>query len=190
MTMPIADGRLGNAGRAPLQASTPVAGEVDPDSVVSVLRRKWAVITGVRMPRLSSRMSGQEMQRNCGSHIKTSGWHAGHRCPARSNPGSFSTIQRARRGAVWRLVPGKWLFGVTDGRTPGFHRDWWSPPYPASQGNRVSSTAMARAVVSWGATRTGMATGAVVGWARRARWLRPQAFPPCAPGRRSCEGVL
>src|ERR1700719_4127217 len=43
-------------------------------------------------------MSGQEMQRTSGSRVKTSGWHAGHRCPARSNPGGFSTIQRARRG--------------------------------------------------------------------------------------------
>src|SRR6202030_4378700 len=96
---------------------------------------------------------------------------------------------RVGAAAVWRL-PGKWLFGVADGRTPGFHRDGWSPPYPASQGNRASSTAMARVVVSWGATRTGMAAGDVVRRARRARWLRPEALPPRAPRRRSCEGVL
>src|SRR6202140_80893 len=66
------------------------------------------------------------------------------------------------------------IFGATHGsKTPDFRRDGWSPPYPASQGNRASSTAMARVVVSWGATRAGAAAGAVVRRARRARWLRP-----------------
>src|SRR6202021_1103652 len=99
-----------------------------------------------------------------GSRVKTSGWHAGHRCPARSNP-AVSTIFGATQGQ-------KLLIFVAMGG---------ASPYPASQGNRASSTAMARAVVSWGATRTGMAAGDVVRRARRARWLRPEAFPPRAP---------
>src|ERR1700692_1615352 len=48
----------------------------------------------------------------------------------------------------------------------------WSRPYPASQGNRASSTAMARAVVSWGGTRTGMAAGDVVRRGRRGGRVR------------------
>ena len=76
--------------------------------------------------------------------------------------------------AAWRLAPGKWLFGATHGQELlVFVAIDGARPHPASQGNRASSTAMARAVVSWGGTRTGMAAGDVVRRARRARWLRP-----------------
>ena len=123
-------------------------------------------------------MSGQEMQRTSDRASKPQAGTPDIGAQPDPTPAVFPLFSgRAGEGgaavAVWRLVPGKWLFGVTDGRTPGFHRDGWSPPYPASQGNRASSTAMARAVVSWGATRTGMAAGDVVRRARRARWLRP-----------------
>src|SRR6202166_4903302 len=114
-----------------------------------------------------------ERQRTSDRAVKTLGWHAGHRCPARSNPGGFHYFRCNARS-----------------KTPDFRGDGGSPPYPASQGNRASSTAMARVVVSWGATRTGAAAGAVVRRARRARWLGPEALPPRAPRRRSCEGVL
>jgi hypothetical protein len=62
---------------------------------------------------------------------------------------------------------------------------------PRSQGNCVSSKAMASAVVGRSAARGG--TGTALGGeirARRARWLRPKARPPRAPRRRSCIGDL
>ena len=61
---------------------------------------------------------------------------------------------------------------------------------PRSHGNRVSSTAMASAVVCLGAARGGTDLGGAENSARRARWLRPKALPPRAPRRRSCIGVL
>src|ERR1700693_70153 len=112
------------------------------------------------------------------ARVKTSGWHAGHRCPPDPTPAVFPLYSghAGEGGAAGGGVAAGFRqvgFGGKNGGTPRFPRDWWSPPYPASQGNRASSTAMARAVVSRGATRTGMAAGDVVRWARRARWLRP-----------------
>jgi hypothetical protein len=62
---------------------------------------------------------------------------------------------------------------------------------PRSQGNCVSSRAMASAVAGRSAARRGTETalGGEIR-ARRARWLRPKARPPRAPRRRSCIGDL
>ena len=59
-----------------------------------------------------------------------------------------------------------------------------------SQGNWVSSTARASAVVSQGATVGGTAAGGVGSRARRARRLRPWARPPRAPRLRHCKRDL
>src|ERR1700722_2809228 len=86
----------------------------------------------IRNPRLSSRpvRSGDAKKlRIAGQNLRLARRTS---CPARSDPGGFSTIQRARRdgGAAGGGVAAgsrQVAFGVTDGRTPGFHRDWWSP---------------------------------------------------------------
>ena len=127
-------------------------------------------------------MSGPEMQKNLGSRVKTSGWHAGHPSQIQSRrfihyaagaPGS-GVAARARQVAF---------------RRNGRSNSWFSSrlvPYPASQGNRASSTAMARAVVSWGATRTGMGGGRG-GRAGCARRLFRHALPEGVVARGSCE---